>query len=131
MKVALSIALLTIALIGKPPMTSKYECLPEDLTQDSAVEYRSVTDIRGEARRQKVTVKETLDALGARCKGGKLIDTKGREIRFVRLQGCWGNPPADYQEILDEQAKQIEMLKREYTVIEMTCETEWPAYVRP
>jgi hypothetical protein len=35
-----------------------------------------------------------------------------------------GNPPADYQEILQRQREELEKLKKQYTVIEMTCNPE-------
>ena len=62
-----------------------------------------------------------LKQLKARCRKGKLVDAKGKEIRFFRLQGCWGNPPEDYQEILTRQAQELENLRKQYRVIEMTC----------
>jgi hypothetical protein len=37
------------------------------------------------------------------------------------VAGCWGNPPENYQEILDEQARKLAQLKKKYTVIEMSC----------
>jgi hypothetical protein len=37
------------------------------------------------------------------------------------MTGCWGNPPENYQQILDEQARKLAQLKKRYTVIEMTC----------
>ena len=70
---------------------------------------------------KKVTVKEKLIQVKSSCKQGKLVDATGREIRFFRLEGCWGNPPADYQEILQKQSEELEKLRSKYTVIEMTC----------
>ncbi len=69
----------------------------------------------------KETVIHRLDKIGARCKSGKLVDPKGKEIRFYRLQGCWGNPPADYLEILEQQKTELTQLKKKFTVIEITC----------
>jgi hypothetical protein len=70
---------------------------------------------------KKITVEQKLTAMKARCKNGKLVDAQGKEISFFRLEGCWGNPPADYQEILAQQQQQLDKLKQRYTVIEMTC----------
>ena len=70
---------------------------------------------------QQVTVDETLKKLKAKCKRGKLVDASGKEIYFYRLRGCWGNPPADYQEILSQQQRELENLRQRYRVIEMTC----------
>jgi len=69
----------------------------------------------------QVTVEQKLRELRARCRRGKLVDASGREIYFYRLQGCWGNPPEDYQQILQRQQQEIQRLKKRYTVIEMTC----------
>ena len=70
-----------------------------------------------------VTVAQKLKALGARCRKGKLVDAKGTEIRFYQLVGCWGNPPDDYQEQLERQAKELAKLRKRYRVIEMTCDS--------
>ncbi len=64
---------------------------------------------------------EKLKELRARCRKGKLVDAKGTEIRFYQLVGCWGNPPEDYQEILERQAKELASLRKRNHVIEMTC----------
>ena len=68
-----------------------------------------------------VTVAQKLKALRARCRKGKLVDARGTEIRFYQLIGCWGNPPDDYQEQLERQAKELAKLRKRYRVIEMTC----------
>jgi hypothetical protein len=70
-----------------------------------------------------VTVAQKLKALGARCRKGKLVDAKGTEIRFYQLVGCWGNPPDDYQEQLERQARELTKLRKRYRVIEMTCDS--------
>ena len=92
------------------------QCLPSDV---AATEVVSATQIKGKVR--SVTVAAKLKELGARCRRGKLVDARGKEIRFYRLQGCWGNPPDDYQEILAQQAKELAALRKRYNVIEMTC----------
>ena len=74
----------------------------------------------GKAAKQ-ITVRETLVRLKARCKRGKLVTGSGREIRFYRLIGCWGNPPADYQEQFAQQSRELRRLKKKYTVIEIPC----------
>jgi hypothetical protein len=67
------------------------------------------------------TVGARLQNLGARCRKKKLVDAKGREVRFHRLVGCWGNPPADYLEQTARQAKELTALKKKYTVVEIPC----------
>lgn len=39
----------------------------------------------------------------------------------VFLTGCWGNPPENYQEQLDQQQADVSRLKEKYTVIEIPC----------
>ena len=70
-----------------------------------------------------VTVAQKLKALRARCRKGKLVDARGTEIRFYQLIGCWGNPPDDYQQQLERQAKELAKLRKHYRVIEMTCDS--------
>jgi hypothetical protein len=98
----------------------QYNCLPSDIKLDTVVSVsRKAASLRGEVERE--TVKQRLDKLGAKCRSGKLVDGKNREIRFYQLQGCWGNPPFDYLEILDNQRRELDDLKKKYTVIEITC----------
>jgi hypothetical protein len=99
-------------------------CLPDDIKATDVVSVQVVKPgaTGGEAKR--VTVEQELIAMKARCDKGKLLDASGKEVRFYRLVGCWGNPPADYQEILAHQTEEIEKLKKKYTVIEMTCNPE-------
>ena len=93
-------------------------CLPVGIKSTDIV---SAQRIRSSGVVKKTTVADKLSELKARCKKGKLVDQAGREIRFFRLIGCWGNPPADYLEILEQQNKELEKLRKRYTVIEMTC----------
>ncbi|MGB7203799.1 MAG: hypothetical protein WBD16_16250 [Pyrinomonadaceae bacterium] len=69
---------------------------------------------------KKITVNEKLLAIRARCRRGKLVDGRRREIRFFKAE-CWGNPPADYLEIEQQQQKELARLKKKYTVIEIAC----------
>lgn len=102
------------------PAQSKYACLSPDVELETVVSTRQIQTASG-SKLIKETIKQRLDKLNTRCKSGKMVDGKGREIRFYRLQGCWGNPPQDYQEILDNQARELAELKKKFTVIELTC----------
>lgn len=93
-------------------------CLPADVKAGQVVSVRQTASGRPSGR---VTVAQKLNQLKARCRAGKLADAKGRQIRFYRLDGCWGNPPADYLEILARQRRELDELRRRYTVVEMTC----------
>jgi len=94
-------------------------CLPSEIDLDNVV----VLD-RGRANRspkKNLTVRMRLLQLKARCKKGSLVDGRGRKIRFYSLIGCWGNPPADYAELLENQDREIRRLKKTYTVIQISC----------
>jgi hypothetical protein len=97
-------------------------CLPPDVKADEVVSTQTVKSRSGGDVVKKITVKQKLIEIKARCKNGKLLDRSSKEIRFYRLAGCWGNPPADYQEILARQRSEIEELKKQYRVIEIECE---------
>jgi hypothetical protein len=96
------------------------DCLPPRITPNDVVSTKTVQTAKGEAV-EKVRVRDRIAALKGHCEKGKLVDGGGREIYFYKLKGCWGNPPENYQEILANQAAELESLKKRYTVIEMTC----------
>jgi hypothetical protein len=96
---------------------SRFPCLQKTIKLDDVVTYGNSGN---------VTIKNKLIEIKARCRGNTLVDGKGRQVYFYPLQGCWGNPPADYQEILDRQAREIAKLRRKYRVIEMACGSKSP-----
>jgi hypothetical protein len=89
-------------------------CLPKDVNLTDAV-----TAERSDTA--DMTVEKKLSALKARCRKGKLVDGKRREIRFFKFD-CWGNPPADYQEIQKQQQTELAKLKKRYNVIVLKCD---------
>lgn len=95
-------------------------CLPADIRLEEVISGPQPKSTTTSAVKL-VTVGDTLVRLKARCKKGKLIAGNGREIRFYRLIGCWGNPPADYQEQLAQQTREIQGLRKKYTVVEIPC----------
>ena len=95
-------------------------CLPAGISLDSLVTIEPAKANQHGAT-MKVTVSMRLVQLKARCKRGKLVDGKGKQIYFYALLGCWGNPPADYLELLEHQAQEIQRLKKKYTVIQIPC----------
>jgi hypothetical protein len=99
---------------------STYDCLPPDIKLDTIVSTKQIETDSGN-RIERETVKQRLDKIKARCRDNKLVDDKGKEIRFYHLQGCWGNPPQGYLEILANQQKELDELKKKFTVIELTC----------
>ena len=93
-------------------------CLPQDVEANEVISTEPAAQGRPE---KQITVKSRLNQLGARCIGKRLVDSKGKQIHFYRLIGCWGNPPENYQEILDNQQKELAKLRRRYRVIEISC----------
>jgi hypothetical protein len=90
-----------------------FACLPNDVQLDEVVTYG-----RGSVR--TVTVERQLVEMKARCRRGKLVDAKRREIRFFR-PACWGNPPENYLEIRRRENEELARLKRRYRVIVFGC----------
>jgi len=97
----------------EPAPAKDFSCLPEDVRADEVVSY----DVKGKST---LTVKQKLIELKARCRKGKLVDAKGREIRFFR-NSCWGNPPEDYLEIQKRENEELAKLKKHYAVIVFGC----------
>ena len=93
--------------------SKNFSCLPKDVRADEVVSY----DVEGKSI---LTVKKKLIELRARCRRGKLVDAKGREIRFFRIS-CWGNPPEDYLEIQKREGEELAELKKHYSVIVFGC----------
>jgi hypothetical protein len=93
--------------------SKNFSCLPQDVRADEVVSY----DVEGKSI---LTVKKKLIELRARCRRGKLVDAKGREIRFFRIS-CWGNPPEDYLEIQKREGEALAELKKHYSVIVFGC----------
>ena len=114
------VGLLFAAILAEPvhgaadSNSSDYPCLPRTIRLDDVVTF-------GHDGKSSITVRSKLIQLGAQCRGGRLTTRRGREIHFFKTE-CWGNPPADYLEILEGQRRQIAKLKRKYTVIEIACD---------
>ena len=112
----------TLLLIGLTlPARSPCTCLPNDVKLTDVVATEMRRSAKGPNEIKKITVEQKLKELNARCSRGKFVDTHGKQIYFYRMIGCWGNPPADYQEILKQQDTELENLRKRYHVVEMTC----------
>ena len=96
------------------------QCLPENVKPTDVVSTKLAQN-DGATLVEKITVEQKLTELKANCKNGKLVDGAGTEIYFYKLTGCWGNPPRNYHEILERQQAELAKLRKQYTVIEMTC----------
>ena len=97
-------------------------CLPEGMKSTNVISVQAVRAANGGTDLKKTTLNEKLIELKAHCKKGKLVDPSGREIRFYKRTGCWGNRPVDYEEILERQEKEIAQLKKRYNVVEIPCD---------
>jgi predicted transcriptional regulator len=97
------------------------QCLPTEIKCDDVVSAHVLYSNSNGSAIKTITVAQMLRQLHAHCRRGKLVDGKGKEIHFYRLSGCWGNPPDNAQEILDQQEKELEKLRPRYRVITLTC----------
>jgi len=88
-------------------------CLPKGVRADDIVVY-------GRNKQPDVTVAKTLEKMKVRCRKGKLVDAKTREVRFFR-QSCWGHPPPDYLDIRRREKAELAELEKKYTVIVFGC----------
>jgi hypothetical protein len=94
-------------------------CLPDGIQLSTVV---SATVVPGTADTvSTVSVAQTLRQLQASCQQQRLVDATGRDIQFYRLEGCWGNPPSNYSELMQQQGEALRRLRERYTVIEITC----------
>ena len=113
-KLGISVAQTETSDAGSPSSSSgkQYACLPKDV--------RATDPISRGVKGKPVKVSDKLSEIKARCQKGKLVDAKGREIRFFR-GSCWGNPPENYLEIRERESRELAKLKSQYTVIEFRC----------
>ena len=116
-----AVGLLCLTFLSISGFAQKYPCLPSDIKTDSVASVVTTFLPHGRQATTQITVLQTLKMLKGKCYRGKLVDNRKKEIRFFHLQGCWGNPPEGYREIIEAQKKEIAKLKERYTVIEMTC----------
>ena len=94
--------------------SKNFSCLPRDVHGDEVLS----PGLKGAPG---LTVNQKLIELRARCRKGKLVDRKAREIRFFR-PSCWGNPPLDYLEIKAREDLELKKLRRRFTVIVFGCD---------
>ena len=119
----LLLTLVSAAVLSAGPSTASNTdgCLPADIQSSDVVSVEAVPSGPHRAEIKTITVAKKLKELRARCRKGKLVDPRGREIRIHRLLGCWGNPPDDYQEQLARQSRELATLRKRYRVIEVQC----------
>ncbi|MEW6731243.1 MAG: hypothetical protein AB1489_07890, partial [Acidobacteriota bacterium] len=98
-----------VKTVRPPKRAQKYNCLPEDV---KLIDVVATEGIGKDAK--KITVENRLNEMKAQCQGGKLVDANGKEIYFYRLIGCWGNPPFNYRELLQNQQEELKELRKKY-----------------
>ncbi|HEX5731863.1 MAG TPA: hypothetical protein VF131_03425 [Blastocatellia bacterium] len=97
--------------------SARINCLPEGFGLTDVVSYK----LNASGKDEHITIEKKLAELKARCKRGRLLDGKGREIRFFR-PACFGNPPADYEEIRQKESQELARLQKDYNVIILECD---------
>ena len=95
----------------------QFDCLPEDYKLTDVVSYGQ----RRKGSDERITIRDKLIEMKARCKGGKLVDASGKEIRFFKFT-CFGNPPIDYDEIMRKEREALDKLQKNFTVIILECD---------
>ena len=105
------------ASYGERAKSAQFACLPEGWRLTDVVSYRE----KRKGSDVQITVEEKLIELKARCKKERLVDNKGREIRFFKFS-CFGNPPSDYDEIVQKEREELDKLQKDYTVIVVECD---------
>jgi hypothetical protein len=105
------------AIADKRKATARqFACLPDTFDLDEIIAYRTTAS----GKEVTIKLKDRLAELKATCGDGKLVDRQKREIKLFRL-ACFGNPPADYDEIEQRQQQELSQLKKHYTVIIIEC----------
>ena len=95
----------------------RFDCLPKGYRSTDVVSYRH----KSKGGEGNLTIEDKLVELKAHCREGKLVDGKGREIRFFKI-ACFGNPPSDYEELRQKELEELEKLQKQYCVIVMECD---------
>ena len=120
----LLVAIFSAMTISVSAASQPYSCLPTGVKTGDIVRVVELSSRSGDVRMKTVSVAESLKSIKAKCSKGKLVDSKKKEIKFYRIEGCWGNPPEDYLEIQARQRRELAELKRKNNVIEISCNTE-------
>ena len=93
------------------------DCLPEGVKASDVAAYRE----KSKGSDRYITIEDKLVELKAHCAKGKLVDGKEREIRFFKF-ACFGNPPADFEELRQKELQELEKLRKNYCVLVIECD---------
>lgn len=102
---------------------TKFDRLPDNIEPQTKVR-KDVKNDKGEiVSTEIVTVEQRLKDLGAKYKNEKLIDNKGKEIRFFEpfCRGASENFEED-QKARKEKEKELAELEKNYNVIVLYCD---------
>jgi len=106
-----------------PKTTTKYDRLPENIKPETKV-VKTVKNEKGKTvSSETTTVEKRLNELKARYEKDKLVDERGREIRFFEPL-CRGVSAGEVQDEADRKAKEKELaeVEKKYTVIVLVCD---------
>ncbi len=95
---------------------AEFNCLPEAYDLNEIIAYQT----RPNGKEVAIMLKDRLAEMKASCISGKLVDKQKREIKLFR-PACFGNPPADYDEIRQTEQQELSRLQKHYTVIIIEC----------
>ena len=106
-----------------PKTMTKFDRLPENIKPETEVRRDTKNDKGETISTETTTVEKRLNELRARYDKDKLVDEKGREIRFFEPL-CRGVSAGEEQDELDRKAKEKELaeLEKKYTVIVLNCD---------
>lgn len=107
----------------KPGENWRPEHLPPDVKPETKVHMDAKND-KGEITSTEVTtVEKTLNGLKARFENGRLVDGKGREIKFFAplCRGVSQGPEED-EAARKAKEKELSELERKFTVIVLYCD---------
>jgi hypothetical protein len=101
---------LCLAAVGCHKAPASREELAPLLPPSLTLETRSDDD--------DLTVEDKLRGLGAHVKDGKIVDSSGREVRFVSRFIPGAQPdPKEWQERQQREAEELDRLREKYTVV--------------
>jgi hypothetical protein len=106
------ICLLSLIALSAPAFGAEpYPCLPANIHSSDVVDVKFLADGKHE-----VTLGQKLHGMGARCRNGKLITKRGKEIKFFRRE-IFGAPTSYAMETSKRQAEELKELQKKYEVI--------------
>jgi hypothetical protein len=112
-----------IETLATPKKQTKFDRLPPNITPETEVRKDILNDKKQVVSFEITTVAKRLNELKARYKKNKLVDAKGREIKFFEPL-CRGVSRGIEGDEEDQQQKDKELaeLQKNFTVIVLYCD---------